>query len=102
MGEPVCSRVAPSSPEAGVRTSSWLLVWLLFAGPAAAQAPESRVTFGAVAGAGQTWQDESSLGGGLLAGARIERRLFGNTRAELAGDLLTTGEGAVSRRTAGR
>ena len=57
--------------------------------PALAQtSDEPRMTIGAVAGAGRTWDDESDIGRGFVAGARIERRLFGQTRVEVGADIL--------------
>ena len=66
-----------------------LTVVLLAGAPAAQTIGDPRNTMAVVGGGGQTWDDEGSLGSGLVGGVRIERRLFGNTRAELAADLLT-------------
>jgi hypothetical protein len=49
--------------------------------------PRGRVS--AVAGPGQTWDDEGSIGRGTAAGGRVEWRLFGNTGIEGAVDVLT-------------
>jgi opacity protein-like surface antigen len=51
--------------------------------------PDLRNAVSGALGAGQTWDDEGSLGSGVLAGARFERRLFGTTAVELGVDLLT-------------
>jgi hypothetical protein len=59
------------------------------AGTARAQSPESKSSLSAVVGGGQTWDDEGSLGRGLLAGAAIDRALAGGLRAELSVELLT-------------
>jgi hypothetical protein len=60
------------------------------AGAAAAQTtpPASRWSFGGTIGAGQTWDDESSLGSGLLAGGYADLRLVRLTDLELSGDYL--------------
>lgn len=63
------------------------VIALLLASPASAQAPDSRVTASAFVGASQTWDDEGSLGKGVAGGARVDARLFGNTRAEAGLDL---------------
>lgn len=53
-----------------------------------AQSQESRGSAAAIAGAGKTWDDEGQIGSGLAAGGRVDWRLFGNTRAEVAFDFL--------------
>jgi hypothetical protein len=52
-------------------------------------AQDSQWRVGGIVGAGQTWDDEGSLGPGVSAGGRIDWRLVGNTRVEAAIDLLT-------------
>jgi len=52
-------------------------------------AQDSRWRVGGIVGAGETWDDEGSLGRGVAAGGRIDWRLVGNTRVEAAIDLLT-------------
>ena len=69
-----------------------ILLTLLFgsaAGMARAQPAPPKSSLSAVVGAGQTWDDESSLGRGWLAGAAIDRALVGGLRAELSIELLT-------------
>ncbi len=65
---------------------------LLFtlAGSASAQTtqPTSRWSLGGTVGAGQTWNDESSLGTGVLAGGYADLRLLGLTDLELSADYL--------------
>lgn len=70
-----------------MRIALTLMMALLLAGPAWAQTTESRVTASGFAGAGQTWDDEGSLGTGPGGGVRVEARLFGNTRAEAGLDV---------------
>jgi Outer membrane protein beta-barrel domain len=55
---------------------------------AAAQASESRWTFGATGGFGRTWDDEGGIGSGWLIGGYVDRRLSQNVDVEVAGDLL--------------
>jgi opacity protein-like surface antigen len=64
------------------------LVLVSAASSAAQDAPPARPTIAAVAGAGRTWEDEGSIGSGLLAGARVDRRIRGGTLAEVAFDYL--------------
>jgi hypothetical protein len=45
-------------------------------------------TVAGVAGVGKTWDDEGQIGTGPLFGARADRRLFGNTFAEVSVDYL--------------
>jgi hypothetical protein len=45
-------------------------------------------TVGGVVGGGKTWDDEGSIGTGAFFGFRADRRLFGNTFAELSIDSL--------------
>jgi hypothetical protein len=54
-----------------------------------AQPHESATAVTAIAGGGQTFDDEGSLGGGWLVGGSIERVLFGTTRGEVSVELLT-------------
>ncbi len=58
--------------------------------PAAAQTPssESKWAIGGIGGLGQTWDDESSIGKGVLVGARVERRLVAGLVAEGGVDWL--------------
>ena len=58
-------------------------------GAAHAQAPASRSSFSVIAGGGQTFDDESSLGRGWLIGAALDRVLAGTTRAELSLEVVT-------------
>jgi len=60
------------------------------AGAASAQPapPASRWSFGGTVGAGQVWDDESSLGSGLLAGGYADVRLLRLTDLELSADYL--------------
>jgi hypothetical protein len=50
--------------------------------------PQSPGTSSVIGGFGKTMDDEGSLGGGWLAGAAIDRRVFGNTRAELSLEMI--------------
>jgi len=52
------------------------------------QRPESRGTSSVIGGFGETLDDEGSLGHGWLAGAAIDRHVFGNTRAELSLEMV--------------
>jgi hypothetical protein len=67
-----------------------IIVCLTLAGSASAQTtrPASRWSFGATVGAGQTWDDESSLGTGVLAGGFADWRLLRLTDLELSADYL--------------
>jgi hypothetical protein len=65
-----------------------LLVTCL-AGAAHAQSPESRSSVSVIAGGGQTFDDESSLGRGWLIGAALDRVIAGSTRAEVTVELVT-------------
>jgi opacity protein-like surface antigen len=42
-----------------------------------------------VIGGGGTWDDEGSIGTGIVAGGRVDWHLFGNTSVEAALDVLT-------------
>jgi hypothetical protein len=51
--------------------------------------PSARWTFGATAGLGRTWDDESQIGSGLLAGGYAQWRWLSHTDVEVSVDLLT-------------
>lgn len=72
-----------------MRTSLFSLLLVLTASTVQAQVRDSQGTFSGIVGGGQIWDDEGSLGRGLLAGAAIDRTLFGTTRAELSLEVLT-------------
>ena len=57
--------------------------------PAVAQTLEPSGTAGVVLGGGRTWDDESQIGGGIVAGGRVDWRLFGSTSLEASADVLT-------------
>ena len=65
-------------------------IWLLGCASAWAQpaGADFKSTAGGVVGGGQTWDDESQIGTGFLIGVRANRRLFGNTFAEVSLDDL--------------
>src|SRR5262249_1666626 len=87
--EPVSSASAPSRPEVLIRTSIAALALLLTAGPAFAQgSSDFSSTASGVIGIGKTYDDEGGIGAGPLFGARIDRRLFGNTFLEASLDNL--------------
>ncbi|MGH9163355.1 MAG: outer membrane beta-barrel protein [Vicinamibacteraceae bacterium] len=67
-----------------------LVVFLLLAVVSSAQAQGAppRGTVAGVVGAGQTWDDEGSLGKGMVVGGRLDWRLFGSTSVEVAVDRL--------------
>lgn len=65
-----------------------LAVCALAAIPVAAQTNESRGTAGAIVGGGRTWDDESNIGGGVVAGGRVDWRVFGSTSLEVSADVL--------------
>ena len=67
-----------------------IILFFTLAGAASAQTtpPASRWSFGATVGAGQTWDDESSLGTGVLVGGYADRRLLRLTDLELSADYL--------------
>jgi hypothetical protein len=54
-----------------------------------ARPPELRGTSSVIGGFGETLDDEGSLGRGWLAGGAIDRRMFGNTRAEVSLEMVT-------------
>ena len=65
-----------------------LAITLGLAENVAAQATESRWTFGATGGFGRTWDDEGGIGSGWLIGGYVDRRLSQNVDVEVAADLL--------------
>jgi len=70
-------------------TTLLLLSMLAIPSEAVAQADPPRGHAGGVIGAGRTWDDEGSIGAGVVAGGRVDWRLFGNTGLEGALELLT-------------
>lgn len=56
---------------------------------ARAPAPAPKNSLSVVGGVGKTYDDEGSLGRGLLLGAAYDRVLFGTTRADFSVELLT-------------
>lgn len=77
-------------------------VGLLCASPARAQPPAPAVLLSAEVGGGRTWDDEGNLGNGVALGVRVDRRLIGQTRAEIGVDLLTHDRGPGSFQAHGR
>jgi opacity protein-like surface antigen len=73
-----------------MRTSSTAVVaLLLLAAPVFAQGKtDFSSTASGVVGLGKTWDDEGQIGSGPLVGARIDRRLFGNSFLEVSIDNL--------------
>jgi hypothetical protein len=71
-----------------MRTAFWILLALTLT-PSISLAQDRRLTAAAVAGGGETWDDEGSIGTGILAGGSFAYRLFGTTQAEVAIDSLT-------------
>jgi hypothetical protein len=69
--------------------SLMLLITVASASIALAQTPGPRASVSAVAGTGQTWDDEGGLGRGFVFGIRGDRRLWGHTSGEIALDVLT-------------
>ena len=65
------------------------LITLALPSLAVAQSDHPQGSLSAVAGGGQTWDDEGSLGGGFVFGARADYRLWGKTYGEIAVDVLT-------------
>lgn len=59
-----------------------LVLLLAAASHSAAQGNEPRGTVAATAGGGRTWDDESSLGTGIVAGGRVEWALFKHASVE--------------------
>jgi hypothetical protein len=71
-----------------VRITLLILLITCTAGVVHAQSTQSKSSVSAIAGAGQTWDDEGSLGRGWLAGAAIDRTLIGGLRAEVSVEVL--------------
>ena len=71
-------------------------------GARARQSPEFRGTSSVIGGFGQTLDDEGSLGRGWLAGAAIDRRISGNTRAELSLEMMAHDRRAGSFQSSGQ
>ena len=74
--------------------TSWIAAFalLLTAGPAFAQgSSDFSSTASGVISIGKTYDDEGQIGSGPLFGARIDRRLFGNTFVEASLDNLGHG-----------
>ncbi len=72
-----------------MRTTFLILLMTCTASVVQAQSPDSRSSLSAVAGRGQTWDDEGSLGRGWLAGGSVDRTLIGGLRAQLSLEVLT-------------
>lgn len=73
-----------------MRTSILVLLALIgAAATASAQTVEPRGSASAVFGGGRTWDDEGSLGAGVVASGRAGRRISGRTTLEGSVDLLT-------------
>ena len=72
-----------------MRTTFLLLMMTCTASGVQAQTTESKSSLSAVAGGGQTWDDEGSLGRGWLVGGGVDRTLIGGLRAQLSLDVLT-------------
>lgn len=74
-----------------MRAAAMCVVGVLFGCGGAWAQPPSRpadAVVSAVVGTGKTWDDEGQIGAGPLVGARFERRLLGNTFAEVGIDSL--------------
>lgn len=71
-----------------MRRALLLLAVLIVPSSAFAQTQEARGSVAGIVGAGKTWDDESDIGSGAVAGARVDWRLFGGTRVEFAFDWL--------------
>jgi hypothetical protein len=67
-----------------------VILFFTLADAASAQTtpPSSRWSFGATVGFGQTWDDEGSIGTGVLAGGFADWRVLRHTDLELATDYL--------------
>jgi hypothetical protein len=76
-----------------MRASLLTFVFIVLATAAQAQTPESRGTVSAIGGFAKTLDDEGSLGRGWLAGAAIDRVIFGSTRGELSFEVATHDRG---------
>jgi hypothetical protein len=77
-----------------MRISVFTVIIVLSGVVAQAQSLESKGSASAIVGFGKTWDDEGSLGRGWLAGAAVDRVLFGTTRAELSIEILTHDRGS--------
>jgi hypothetical protein len=72
-----------------MRRIGLLVLALVASGTAVnAQPVEPRGTAGVVLGGGRTWDDESNIGGGAVAGGRAAWRVFGTTSLEVSADVL--------------
>ena len=67
----------------------FLLLMLAMAPDLWAQTNVSRGRVGGILGAGKTWDDEGSLGNGIVVGGRFDWRLFGGMSVEGAAEVLT-------------
>ena len=72
-----------------MRATVLTFVFLVLATAAHAQTQDSRGSISAIGGFAKTLDDEGSLGRGWLAGAAIDRVIFGSTRAELSFEVAT-------------
>jgi len=73
-----------------MRAAMIIFLSLVAATPSAfAQSDPPRGRISGIIGTGKTWDDEGSLGTGVVAGGRVEWRLFGNTGIEGAFEGLT-------------
>ena len=72
-----------------MRITLTILLITCTAGSAHAQPAHSKTSVSAIVGAGQTWDDESSLGRGWLAGAAIDRRVIAGLHLEVSVEMLT-------------
>ena len=66
-----------------------VLCMLTTAASAASPPPAPRGSLSVIGGTGTTYDDESSLGRGMLLGAAYDRLLFGTTYADVSLELLT-------------
>ncbi len=64
------------------------IVLLTTADPVLAR-QDHRIQAAVVAGGGRTWDDEGSIGTGVVAGGRVQWRLFGGTSIDGSLDVLT-------------
>jgi len=71
-----------------VKTLALVILALMTTTAAFGQTRESRGSAAAAVGRGRTWDDEGEIGSGVVAGGRIDWRIVGHTRAELALDSL--------------
>jgi len=74
----------------GLGVLTGVILFFMLVGSASAQTvqPPSRWSYGATVGAGQTWDDESSLGTGVLVGGYADWRLLRLTDLELSAEYL--------------